>query len=109
MAMVVSCPDDLVTATHPVRMVMAVVDKRQQVEQRTGGKSESGHRLSGRTLVPYSLFPALSPAMQPLLVAADADGRREQLAQLRRRQQLFARAVAYDAARAHEDDALNLG
>jgi hypothetical protein len=27
MAMVVSCPDDLVTATHPVRMVMAVVEK----------------------------------------------------------------------------------
>jgi hypothetical protein len=23
----VACPDDLVTATHPVRMVMAVVEK----------------------------------------------------------------------------------
>lgn len=27
MAMVVQCPDDLVSATHPVRMVMAVVEK----------------------------------------------------------------------------------
>jgi hypothetical protein len=25
--MVVACPDDLVTATHPARMVMAVVEK----------------------------------------------------------------------------------
>jgi len=27
MTMVVACPDDLVTATHPVRLVMAVVEK----------------------------------------------------------------------------------
>ena len=27
MAMVVQCPDDLVAATHPVRMVMAVVER----------------------------------------------------------------------------------
>ena len=27
MAMVVECPDDLVSSTHPVRMVMAVVEK----------------------------------------------------------------------------------
>ena len=27
MAMVVQCPDDLVSASHPVRMVLAVVEK----------------------------------------------------------------------------------
>ena len=33
MAMVVQCPDDLVGPAHPVRLVMAVVEKLEPLEQ----------------------------------------------------------------------------
>ena len=47
--------------------------------------------------------------MQPFLVAANADGGLEEIAQGGFSQQLFTRAVANDAAVAHENDALDLG
>ena len=55
-------------------------------------------------------FPSLSlPAMEPFVVAADADTGVEELAEARLGEQLSARAVADDAAAAHEDDAIDLG
>ena len=47
--------------------------------------------------------------MKPFGVAADADLRLEELAQAGFGEQVMARAVAGDAAIAHEDDALDLG
>ena len=47
--------------------------------------------------------------MQPFLVAADAYRRIEQLAQAGFREQFLTRAVANDAAVAHEDDSLDFG
>ena len=45
--------------------------------------------------------------MEPLFVAADADGGVEELAEARLGEQLVARAIGDDAAAAHEDDALD--
>src|ERR1035437_9123686 len=52
MAMVVQCPDDLVAATHPVRMVMRVVEKLDlsgfcepiKARERRAGRDASGPR-----------------------------------------------------------------
>ena len=53
--------------------------------------------------------PGRLPAVQPLFVTADAHAGVEELAEARLGQQLGARAVAHDAAIAHENDALDLG
>jgi len=50
-----------------------------------------------------------SPAMQPLLVAADADGSVEELGEARFGEELGAGCVGDDAAVAHEDDAVDFG
>ena len=47
--------------------------------------------------------------MQPLLVAADADGSPEKLAEAGLGEEFGARAVGDDAAGAHEDDPFDLG
>ena len=47
--------------------------------------------------------------MQPLVVAADADGCVEEFAEPGRSKELGAWAIAHDAAIAHENDALDLG
>src|SRR5579859_1181975 len=49
-----------------------------------------------------------SPAMQPLLIAADANACVKQVAQPRFGQQLPAASVGHNASRTHEDDALDL-
>src|SRR5580658_7665223 len=55
-----------------------------------------------------SFFPSTSPAVQPFRVVADAHRRVKQLAESRFGQQFLARAVAHNAAVAHENDALDL-
>ena len=61
MVMVVRCPDDLVSATHPVRLMMAVVERldlkrfyepiqaRRSIRRsrRGGGRRANGRRPSG--------------------------------------------------------------
>ena len=47
--------------------------------------------------------------MQPLLVAADADGGVEELSEARFGEELGAGCVGDDAAVAHEDDAIDFG
>jgi transposase len=57
MAMVVACPDDLVTATHPVRMVMAVVEKLDL--RRFHEPIKARHGVAGRDATAPELLVAL--------------------------------------------------
>jgi transposase len=57
MAMVVTCPDDLVSATHPVRMVMAVVEKLDL--SRFHGPIKARHGVAGRDATAPELLVAL--------------------------------------------------
>jgi hypothetical protein len=55
MAMVVSCPDDLVSATHPVRLLQAVVERLDlkqfyepiQARQGVAGRDATGSSVAG--------------------------------------------------------------
>jgi transposase len=57
MAMVTTCPDDLVSATHPVRMVMAVVEKLNL--HRFHEPIKARHGVAGRDATDPKLLVAL--------------------------------------------------
>ena len=56
-AMLIQCPDDLVSASHPVRMVVAVVEKLDLTRFQEPIKARAGH--AGRDATDPQLLVAL--------------------------------------------------